>query len=430
MPCLPVLVSTLAVCATRSAPAQTVERPCCDFFGYSVANVGDADGDGVPDHAISCPARGNVSDCERVWMFSGATGRPLWKIESIESEPRYGRAVRAAGDVDGDGAGDVLVSTGTRSIDVRSGRDGSKLAAVVPSYDSWDYAFGFVGADDVDHDGRADFAVGSLLYSGRTFEPVRALAVPIESTSRAVRVSKLGDLDGDGSMELGFACARDRSGWVSVVSSRTGACLSFVDQWRFGAVAQATLGHEVVGHQVVQRRDATWGGAIHPAGDADGDGRGDLVVTSTMFGSEFSTAWIVTWPDFSPIQSVAVRSVARPSVIGVGDVDGDGCADLAFDSTATSFARQVTLHLGTSREQRSRDMTLGADDGGFGLYEIKSLEPAGDVDGDGCDDLLVAVLCTDDPGPPGCVVVLSSRSGATIRTYSTNAALESYGCVR
>lgn len=125
------------------------------YFGASVAGVGDVDFDLVPDFAVQSRPTGSW----RVDLFSGATGnliRPVWtQAAGLGIEP----GIRAAGDLDGDGAGDILVqewpAMSSRTISAYSGAHGGLLARI-----EGDYAeFSTVG--DIDGNGTDEFLIGS-----------------------------------------------------------------------------------------------------------------------------------------------------------------------------------------------------------------------------------------------------------------------------
>src|SRR5262249_11177665 len=72
-------------------------------FGHAVAGVGDSDGDGVPDIAVSDPA--TDADTE---IRSGATGQLIVKWSDVGTQG-FGWSLASGGDVDGDGHQDLLI---------------------------------------------------------------------------------------------------------------------------------------------------------------------------------------------------------------------------------------------------------------------------------------------------------------------------------
>lgn len=110
--------AVLAVCAGQARawadgcePRLSLTSPAggADDFGRAMAAIGDVDGDGWTDYAIGAP--GDAEGGERagaVYVFSGRDGALLRKIVG-PARSATGWSLAAAGDVDGDGVGDVLV---------------------------------------------------------------------------------------------------------------------------------------------------------------------------------------------------------------------------------------------------------------------------------------------------------------------------------
>ncbi len=81
-------------------------------FGAALANLGDVDGDGVADLAVGSPnwsGDGAPEGAGRVWVYSGADGSVISAMSGATEGEELGYALAAAGDVDGDGATDLIV---------------------------------------------------------------------------------------------------------------------------------------------------------------------------------------------------------------------------------------------------------------------------------------------------------------------------------
>ncbi len=140
-----------------------------DQFGWIARNIGDVDGDGIPDVVTSAPTRNNGGDnAGRVYVYSTGSGKLLWTADGKPGD-QLGLGVEGAGDVNGDGIPDVIASApGANAAYVYSGRDGRVLLTLKD-------ASKVAGAGDVDHDGHADVIVGSpgkdaghaYVFSGR-----------------------------------------------------------------------------------------------------------------------------------------------------------------------------------------------------------------------------------------------------------------------
>lgn len=93
-----------------------------DNFGYSVANIGDLDGDGVTDIAVGAPGT-YIGAVYIIFLNRNGTvkGDPIMIREGHANGPpqsfqgRFGSTVATIGDFDGDGLPDLIVTAGDAS---------------------------------------------------------------------------------------------------------------------------------------------------------------------------------------------------------------------------------------------------------------------------------------------------------------------------
>jgi len=183
------------------------------WFGARMANVGDADGDGVADLLVG----GNYGGARGIArLYSGRSGAVLHTWEDRSATSGYAFEVGGAGDVDGDGLADVFVSAvpddrGLRSqLFCYSGRTGRQLAAL-PGTRAGD-RFGTVAVPYTTRLGAPLFAIGAPeggdpmagAIELRTLagETVTSIVGPVVRGAFGWQVVTLGDLDGDSLPEL------------------------------------------------------------------------------------------------------------------------------------------------------------------------------------------------------------------------------------
>jgi len=150
-------------------------------FGASMANIGDVNGDGVADLAVgspmASPQEGPLAGAPRVgrvWVYSGADGAVIRMLEGAAVGSDFGWAVAAAGDINGDGVGDLIVGApGAAASDpgaafVYSGADWSVLHTLVGERAGDRFGFAVAGGIDVpveegenEDDGVPEFLIGA-----------------------------------------------------------------------------------------------------------------------------------------------------------------------------------------------------------------------------------------------------------------------------
>ena len=127
-----------------------------DGFGWDVEGSFDVDADGIPELAVGAYLEGNGT----VHVFDGATGAELTTFTGSGGSDWYGMSVARLGDIDGDGGDDLIVGTNADYVQVVSpARGGAILTLAGTGNTGFGAEVGYAG--DVNADGLRDFLVGS-----------------------------------------------------------------------------------------------------------------------------------------------------------------------------------------------------------------------------------------------------------------------------
>jgi len=371
-----------------------------DQFGWVSAPLADLDGDGALELAVGAPFHSSAgASAGRIYVYGGRSGLELFHADGGAAGESLGHAVRAIGDVDGDGIGEVLAGgrgspTVPGAARVFSGASGALL--VTSQLGAPGDAFGYAvdGLDDVDGDGVPDLAVGAPLDgtvgagAGRVYvvsgadgtTVLRSFLGEKAGDNFGSAVARLGDVTGDGLQELVVgapAAGPATEGRAYVFDLATGALAypalvpdASANQFGqfFAADVGDTSGDGVPDIYVGDFADGgsargkayLFSGAVgarlltltgqngdgfgigRGLGDVNGDGRADLVLGSYTFGGSASRAGkleVFSGADGSLLRRVT-SSTAREELgfdaHGLGDVDGDGVPELV--GTAANFA--------------------------------------------------------------------------------------------
>jgi hypothetical protein len=234
-----VLLEVLDAAPTSEDPGKLgADWP--NLFATSLAGLGDVDGDGRGDFVVGAPGTGGSAGT--VELRSGRDGHAIARVSGSSEKPdSLGSSLAPVGDVDGDGACDVLVGAIHRYATICSGRDLRRLQTVT-SRGGYVVADAFASSvdrlGDIDGDGIGDWIVGAneslgdamfdegyaQIYSGKDGKLLR---VDFESKQLGVDVCGLGDINGDGVPDEAIACPS--KSWVKLHSGKDGKLIHELD---------------------------------------------------------------------------------------------------------------------------------------------------------------------------------------------------------
>ena len=407
-----------------------------DRSGFSVSGAGDINGDGIDDliiGALDADPNGNDRAGETYVVFgsdeefaasldlSNLDGNNGFVLNGIDSGDISGRSVSGAGDINGDGIDDLII--GAPGADPNGNSSAGKTYVVFGSDE------GFAASLDLS---TLDGSNGIILNGIDSYD--------YSGTS----VSGAGDINGDGIDDLIIgAFTADPNGNSSagktyvVFGSDEGFAASFNLSTLNGSNGFVLNG--------IDSRDYS-GFSVSGAGDINGDGIHDLIIgalgadpngndrageTYVVFGSdeEFDASLDLSTLNGSNgfvLNGIDFRDHSGRSVSGAGDINGDGIDDLIIgaygaDPNGNISAGETYVIFG-SNEGFDPSFNLSDLNGnnGFVLNGIDmsdlsgfSVSGAGDINGDGIDDLIIGAPDADPNGNSGAgetYVVFGSRA--------------------
>lgn len=417
--------------------------------GSSVATAGDFNGDGFDDLLIGAPsAASSTTSPGTVMLVFGRAGGlgsqvfpgPLERGEGgllIRGEingNRTGVAVSTLGDFNGDGYSDLII--------------GASSAA------------GATSADAIA--GRAYVVLGSATGQATSIELSRVaagqggLAVRGEGNSHnlGLRVAA-GDVNGDGLADALFVAPAAPGGSADERSAGRAYGLHGLASLPASPLEAAALASGRGGFAIVgERADDGLGRSIAGAGDINGDGIDDFLIGAQSHDSIFvgkgrGETYVVYGRTGGLSGAIDLSRIAAgdggfvihgertgdqsgASVATGGDFNGDGIADLVIGAPEGADPTNPNQNPGKAYVVFGRSQGFGAElelsriaagEGGFVAYASgfslrtgTSVASAGDVNGDGIDDIAIGARWADGAnnatGDAGRTYVLFGRPDA------------------
>ncbi|MEM9213331.1 MAG: hypothetical protein AAGD25_03205 [Cyanobacteria bacterium P01_F01_bin.150] len=324
--------------------------------------------------------------------LAALNGRNGFVINGIDNNDQSGISVSNVGDVNGDGIDDVIIGADRLGSNARSYvvfgaktlvRDDLNLASL---------------------DGSNGFVIDNINSSSINF------------------VSNAGDINGDGIADLIIGAPfTDKSGKPSVGESY----VVFGTKAGFGSSLNVSTLNGSNGFVIngIDEGDRL-GSSVSNAGDVNGDGIDDLIIGAAgaapngnsgsgesyvVFGTRagFNSALNVATLDGNNgfvINGINQNDFSGTSVSRAGDINGDGIDDLIIGATFAGLNGNSNVgesYVVFGKREKSPSINLSSLNGlnGFAIQGIRpnnfsanSVSNAGDVNGDGIDDLIIGTL--------------------------------------
>ncbi len=344
------------------------------LFGTCVAGAGDVNGDGFSDVIVGAPLFKNSpsNTYGKVFVYygsaAGLSNTAGWSATGSQTNKSlFGNNVSSAGDVNGDGYGDILIGENK-------------------------YANGQFD------EGRTYLYYGSA--SGLLSTPAWTYESNNSNANLGISTSSAGDVNGDGFSDIVIGAYTFSNGQVA--EGRT-----FVfhgSSSGLPAAADWTYETNVV--------NSYFGWSVSSAGDVNGDGFGDVIIGARYYNNgqigegrtyvfHGSTSGLLSTPNRT-YESNQVNAYMGWSVSSAGDVNSDGYSDVLisiknYDNGQTDEGRVFAMY--GSSAGLPVNQNWSAEGNQTSAYFGQSVSSAGDVNGDGFSDIIIGASLYDNGQP-------------------------------
>ncbi len=367
-----------------------------DRFGFAVNGIGDVDQDGYDDYIVGAPAAGGGYG--QAYVYSGQYGIKIHTFTGNSIGDFYGTSVAGIGDINGDSIPDIAVgaihylSFGPGEAFIYSGQDFSQIYSYSGEHNGDRFGICISEVGDVNNDNVPDFAISATrnslviqnagqayVYSGQDGGLLHTFIGQEEGDALGAGLAPVGDINGDNHDDILISAVQTlgtsvQNGKAMIYSGRDGAIL----RTHTGEAAGDIFGQAVAG-----------------LGDINNDGYDDYVIGAPDKYELKNPTGLGRVYAYSGQDGALLNVYARVllwdmygwDVANVGDINNDGMNDLAVSAYGNDEggidAGQVYVYL--MGDTDNDGFMVGCDNC---PYDYNSGQNDDDIDevGDACDN--------------------------------------------
>lgn len=392
--------------------------------GSSISSLGDVNGDGIDDFIVGESNSDSYDDgpnVGRAYVVFGEVGLSVadldlsvldgtngFVVDGLSAGDELGTSVSGAGDINGDGVDDILIGAPGVGFTYDDGVNTYDYYDAGATYVVFGKPSGSVFSDSLDLtslDGTNGFNLYDTYYYGRA----------------GASVSSAGDINGDGVDDIligapgvnnGYGAAYILFGKPSGSTFASSLDLSSLD---------GTNGFAINGIE----EDGYAGSSVSNVGDVNGDGIDDIIigVPNASYVDDYAgSSYVIFGNDTGFPASLDLASLNGSngfeitnywgyeyfgtSVSGAGDINGDGVDDMLIGAPSDGYAGYGYVVFGQSPVEGSFPSSISTYDldgtngfmfgGAYGDSAGTSVSNAGDINGDGIDDIIIGAPYAND----------------------------------
>ncbi len=382
-------------------------------FGYSVGSAGDVNADGYADIIVGADRYKHFTG--RVYVYLGSADgphtTPVFIASGEDVNNHFGYSVGTAGDVNGDGYDDIVVGAYhyknfTGRVYIYTGNaDGLSAAPfAILTGETQNIYFGrSVGtAGDVNGDGYDDIILGAQAFdnwTGQVFvfagSPNGVSATPIFTATGEGPSDSFGH-------SVGTAGDVNRDGYDDMIIGAHGYA-DFTGRTYIYLGGADGLSNTRALTITGENTNDFFGYSSSTAGDVNGDNYADILVGASSYKNGTGRAYVyagsINGLSATPIFVItgeAEKNYFGFSVGEAGDVNGDGCADIIIGAYHYSDSTgQIYVYFGNKEGMNTTPAFTVKGEGPLNSFG-HSVNTAGDVNAEGYDDIIVGAKAYDN----------------------------------